>query len=154
MALKTVFGKVKQSMKQREISVAEAKVMAMLAVVRSDQKSDDTREMGMMNAICSFDKRLENCNFSQIQDQFEAFQGNLESLFETLANHIHDRANRLDLFASAWLLAAVDGHVTDQESQVLDNLSKALRMQLEEIDMVKERTAFIIDTMKELRILT
>ena len=152
-AFKNLVGRVKEQFASPELSLADAKVLAMLAVIYADQKTSTARELGLLHALCSFDQRLVGLDLETAKKRFDTYGGDLHLLFDKLAESILEPSARMDIYASAFLLASIDGVVSGEELQMLDRLNKTLRMTLEETQMVHEHSRFVIDTLKELRIL-
>ncbi len=147
MGIKGILQKVKERFWTSTMDVAEAKILAMLSVIYSDDKNDIEREIGLLKALCSFDARLIDINLENQIEEFKQYGGNLDHLFNNLAEAILGRDDRIDLLSSAYLLASIDGHISKEETQLLHRLANTLRMTLEEINTVREHSQYIADTL-------
>ncbi|MBF0277982.1 MAG: TerB family tellurite resistance protein [SAR324 cluster bacterium] len=148
MYLKKIVKQFKQSFLSEELSLPEAKILAMLAVIYSDEKVDMSREMGLLEALCAFDHRLAGFEPSKYIQQFREYENNLDDLFEKLAESIHARDDKMDLLSSAYLLASIDGYISKEETQILHRLGNTLRMTLEDINTVTEHSEYVTNTLR------
>ncbi len=141
------FKQFKQNVFSKELTFPEAKVLAMVAVIYSDEKTDLKREMGLLEALCAFDKRLFGMDIPSYIQGFQSYQNNLDTLFGKLEESIDIRDDKMDLLSSAYLLASIDGSVSKEETQILNRLGTSLRLTLEDINTVKEHTEHITKTL-------
>lgn len=141
--------RVKEKFLAPELTLVDAKVFAMLAVIYSDDKAKMDQEMRLFKVLCTFDRRLSDIDVERYIEPFEKHRYNLDTLFEQLAESIFDRDRRMDLLASVSLLASIDGYISKEEAQLLDRLAKILRMTLEDIQTVEQQTQFIVKTLNE-----
>ncbi|MBF0286752.1 MAG: TerB family tellurite resistance protein [SAR324 cluster bacterium] len=137
-----------------EISLSKARILAMLAVIHSDEKSDVSRELGLMRALYSFDRSGEKLDFQEIQSSFEEYANNMDRLFQVLLTSITEKSAKFDVFSSAFLLAAIDGDISDREIQFMDRLADTLNLTDDEVVKIRHHSHSLIATMKELRILS
>lgn len=149
MAFKKFVKKLKKNFSFKELTLPEAKVLAMLTVIYADEKTDMHREMGLLKAFCVFDSSLIDIDIATYIEHFNQYKENRDSLFKKLAESIHDRDEKMDLLSSAYLLASIDGSISKAEKQILHRLGNTLRMSLEDINTVEEHSEFITRTLNE-----
>jgi hypothetical protein len=153
-AIQKMMGLVKDRVAPKEVPLERAKVFVMLALIHSDGKADKTREMGLLAAFCAFDHRLAALDLEAVKREYEGFRGRALELFDLLADSIPDRRTRVEVYASAHMLAGIDGSVSGDEAALLSELGDRLRLTMEDLEMIRGHSRYILETMRELNILT
>ena len=86
--------------------------------------------------------------------RFQKYQNNLDQLLHILSGLNLEKDAKIDLLSSAFLLAGIDGEISQEETRTLDRLAAVFSLTNEDIQTAKNHSHALVDTMKELRVLS
>ncbi len=138
---------LKQIFQETAMTLGNAKILTMLTIIYCDEKPNVDREMKLLEALCTLD---DNVNPSNIKPSISTFKSlEQEDLFSYIAEYVNDRNDKINLLASAYLIASIDEYVSNNEQQLLVRIGQVIQLTLEEINTVLQHTAYAVKCFNE-----
>ena len=129
------------------MTLGNAKILTMLAIIYSDDKASIEREMQLLDALCTLDDNVHQKDMEHLMVTFHSLEQ--EHLFFYIAEYITDRNSKINLMASAYLIASIDEYISNHEQKLLVKIGQILQLTLEDINMVLEHTAYAVKCFNE-----
>ena len=141
--------KIKESLQTPVMTIGNAKILALLAIIHCDDKANIDREMQLFDALCVLDDRVDTSNMHNLKETFSEFEETIDELFLYISENLLERHSKINLLASAYLIASIDEYVSNKENKLLVKMGQILQLTLEEINMVLEHTAYVVECFNE-----